>query len=117
MYQDYPSQENNALAQQLMNDFHSMKLPEETPPWKESLSGKCKHCEQLESSHSNMPKHPEGGSVNDYSHLCPHCGRRWWQFNSHHHLWKHITHPGEWDGIRRNQIMINGGFGIPGGDQ
>ena len=47
----------------------------------------CKNCENLRSSHDGAPAVPTGGSCNDSHHTCPHCGKRWWQFNKHFHLW------------------------------
>ena len=112
-YTEHPSKENDALAQQLMENYHTMTLPPEAVPWNDKPAH-CTHCEHLERNSERRPARPKDGDVNDLSHVCPHCQRRWWQFNEYFHFLKHVTNPAEWDTIRRQQIMINAGFGMPG---
>jgi hypothetical protein len=47
----------------------------------------CENCRRLRGSYDGAPAVPEGGSCNDSFHTCPRCGKRWWQFNTHFHLW------------------------------
>jgi hypothetical protein len=51
----------------------------------------CRNCRNLRNSHSKAPAIPEGGTCNDVHHICPNCGKRWWQFNTHLHLWQQMV--------------------------
>lgn len=119
MYEGHTTPENVALAERLMDDYHSMELPAEPIPWKEAseFQHRCHLCSHFASSTDRRPAHPENGNIFNLTHLCLRCGRRWWQYNSVYHLWQHVTDPVEWDTLRRQQIMLNGGFGLPGADQ
>lgn len=106
--------ETKSLAEQLIDDYR-MELPPEDIAWNAS-PGSCGLCEILEHSHQGKPGLPPGG-YDALSYVCTECGRRWWQFNTHFHLWKNVTDPGEWDGIRRWQIIKDAGYPLPGEGQ
>lgn len=57
----------------------------------------CANCQMLRRSHDKSPAFPMGGkSYNDRLHTCPLDGSKWWQFNTHFHLWKQVTCQQEW---------------------
>ena len=60
----------------------------------------CFNCKALRHSHDRKPAVPVDGSVTDLIHVCPFDGNRWWQYNTHWHLWKHVTSGSEWEHIR-----------------
>jgi hypothetical protein len=117
MYRAYVTDENVRLAERLSEDYNGMQLPPETPPWNGAVTAKCERCLPFRCGTDTRPARPEGGSVDDLTYICRHCSRRWWQFNSHYHFWKEVTELEEWNQIRRWQIMLNGGFGMPGDGQ
>ena len=50
----------------------------------------CKNCASLRNSYDRAPAVPIGGTCNTIHHTCPICGARWWQFNTHFHLWGQV---------------------------
>jgi hypothetical protein len=107
--------ENMTLADRLWEDL-TIVLPSESLPWA-TVFGECSRCGHLEHSYDRNPGVPFNGTVNDLIHLCLLCGRRWWQFNDYFHLWKHVTSEAEWDGLRRQAILKEAGYPLPGEDQ
>lgn len=63
----------------------------------------CKNCEALRSSYDGAPAVPHGGTCNMILHTCTNDGNRWWQYNSHFHLWKHVTAPTEWRSLEQQR--------------
>ena len=100
-----------SLAERLLEN-PDLELPSEVLPWQDEWPV-CKECSSLEHSHSKKPAVPNGGDCQDLIHLCISCGRRWWQFNNHFHLWKHVTSKAEWNILRRSAILAEAGFAIP----
>ncbi len=99
---------NMSLADKLLAN-PTMELPAEDVTWADEWPS-CNTCEPLEHSHRSKPGVPPGGNRYDLSYLCPVCGRRWWQYNDHFHLWKHVKNQHEWDSIRRTQIYKDAGL-------
>jgi len=97
-----------SLADKLVRNPR-IDLPPEEIPWTDQWPD-CSCLESLGKSHDRKPGIPEGGSCHDLSYVCLTCRRRWWQYNSYYHLWKHVTDPGEWNCIRRQQILHDGGY-------
>lgn len=60
----------------------------------------CSNCDALDHSFDQRPAVPLGGSCTDILHVCPVCGKRWWQFNTHFHLWKNVADDREWEALR-----------------
>lgn len=50
----------------------------------------CQNCKSLDCSFDEAPAIPSGGEINDTYHTCPICEARWWQFNTHFHLWAQV---------------------------
>lgn len=96
------------LAEQLQAN-PDMKLPPDAVPWATSWD-ECTVCEAFHNSCDTKPAVPHRGSCNDLVHLCTACGRRWWQYNDHYHLWKHVTSEQEWDAVRRQSILMKAGL-------
>lgn len=102
---------NLPLAEKLLRDPR-MELPPEDIAWLVAPPA-CSYCQSFEHSYDEKPAVPIGGSCHDFSYVCRHCGRRWWQFNDYYHLWKHVTNHAEWDSIRRQQILKDAGYEFP----
>ena len=66
----------------------------------------CDCTKILGDSHDKKPGVPTDGACNDLWHTCPYCGRNWWQFNRHFHLWKHVTDPAEWTAICSPRTLV-----------
>ena len=49
----------------------------------------CLSCEDAEHSFSAKPFVPPSGDVHEETFIC-HCGQRWWQYNTHFHLWSTV---------------------------
>ena len=60
----------------------------------------CDNCKNLRHSHDKKPAVPLGGSCNDVLHVCPNDGIRWWQSNSHFHLWQVVISDDEWQSLQ-----------------
>lgn len=60
----------------------------------------CENCDSLRDSNERRPAVPANGSCNDVLHTCPTDGNRWFQFNTHFHLWKQITSDREWSDLK-----------------
>jgi hypothetical protein len=103
--------EHVKLARKLCEEPR-MQLPPEEIPWDIAVE-ECPKCENFEHSNDRSPAVPPNGDVGDLTHICPHCHRRWWQFNDYYHLWKNVTDPDEWDAIRREDILKRAGFEPP----
>jgi hypothetical protein len=67
----------------------------------------CRNCLALSRSNDREVAVPDGGNCNNITHVCPHDGRRWWQSNTHFHIWQQVTDPLEWQVVRS--------WGEPGG--
>ncbi len=104
------SQKRDLLERLIQNPEEA--LPPEEIPWTDKWE-KCNTCEPLSKSYSEKPGVPKGGHINDFSHTCKDCGRRWWQSNDHYHLWQHVKNPIEWESIRRQQILKDAGLSYP----
>jgi hypothetical protein len=102
---------NMPLAEKLLRNPR-MELPPEDMAWVVAPAI-CSYCKPFEHSHDEKPAVPIGGSCHDFSYVCRYCGRRWWQYNDHYHLWKHVTNRDEWEEIRRQQILKDAGYGFP----
>jgi hypothetical protein len=61
-----------------------------------SCSPNCCNCANLRHSSSKGPAVPVNGNSYDRLHVCPYDGNRWWQANSHFHLWQQVTSDEEW---------------------
>ena len=57
----------------------------------------CQNCNNLRHSGSTHPAVPHGGSCNTVLYICPFYKRRWWQSNTHYHLWQQVTSDKEWE--------------------
>lgn len=68
----------------------------------------CDNCNKLRRSYDDAPAVPLGGTCNTVLHICPNDGRRWWQSNTHFHLWQQVTDDREWDGLHRQQSDMGG---------
>jgi hypothetical protein len=79
-----------------------------------NCSPDCENCKRLRHSYDGAPAVPTGGSCNDELHVCPNDGNRWWQTNSHFHLWKQVTHDREWEVLNRprERCSEESGFGL-----
>jgi hypothetical protein len=66
---------------------------------KTKCSSNCENCKSLRASYDGKPAVPLGGTCNDVNHVCPNDGNRWWQYNTHFHLWKQVTANSEWNVI------------------
>ncbi len=97
-----------SLAERLRTDF-LLDLPEENVPWRKSWPD-CPHCQQLALSNERKPACPQDGTIDDYTHVCSFCGRRWKQYILLYHIWRHVTDKAEWQAIRREQILKDAGF-------
>jgi hypothetical protein len=60
----------------------------------------CSNCEALEHSHDRKPAVPLRGSCNDILHECPLCKQKWWQINTHFHLWQRVKTDQEWESLK-----------------
>ncbi|OGF63738.1 hypothetical protein A2Z53_02155 [Candidatus Giovannonibacteria bacterium RIFCSPHIGHO2_02_42_15] len=65
----------------------------------------CANCNKIRHSHDGSPAVPLGGSCNTLLHICPNDGRKWWQMNTHFHLWQHVTSEREWQALRRERTQ------------
>ncbi len=74
---------------------------------KTPCSADCENCKALGHSHAQKPAMPLNGSCNNILHTCPNDNTRWWQFNTHFHLWKRVTSDGEWEGLRRDMRNLS----------
>jgi hypothetical protein len=59
----------------------------------------CQNCKNLRRSNDEKPAVPAGGSSIHVLHVCPYDGNRWWQSNTHFHLWQQVTRDSEWDSL------------------
>jgi hypothetical protein len=66
------------------------------------MATECANCEALEHSFDQKPAVPRGGSCNDILHECPLDGQRWWQFNTHFHLWRKVRDDREWECLQND---------------
>lgn len=66
-------------------------------------SPNCENCTALRRSCPTNPAVPTGGSCTDRLHVCPNDGVRWWQANTHFHLWQSVTDTAEWNHLRREK--------------
>lgn len=66
-----------------------------------SCSPLCSNCKNLRHSHGGKPAVPQGGMCYDILHICPNDGNKWWQANTHFHLWQQVTHEREWEILKR----------------
>jgi hypothetical protein len=57
----------------------------------------CGNCNALRESYDERPAVPKGGNCNTRLHVCPTDGRRWWQMNTHFHLWQQVTSDRDWE--------------------
>lgn len=96
------------LANKLMRGCQ-MQLPAEEVPWVTSWPD-CALCVELTNSGPKNHVCPHGGTVDDFTYVCPACGRRWKQFIVHAHLWRHVTDYLDWQALRRQQIIIDAGL-------
>ncbi len=73
----------------------------------------CANCQRLRQSASTAPAVPTGGTCNDHLHTCPNDGNRWWQSNTHFHLWQQVTSQHEWQVLQKPPRSEEeaGGFG------
>lgn len=78
-----------------------------------SCAPNCANCKSLSNSNDRAPAVPLRGSCNDVLHVCPNDGNRWWQMNTHFHLWQRVTSDREWQSLR-NPVRHHeeDGFGI-----
>lgn len=60
-------------------------------------SPNCLNCTALRHSYPEKIATPLGGSRDDVLHVCPGDGIRWWQSNSHFHIWQTVTSDKEWE--------------------
>lgn len=82
-----------------------------------NCSADCTNCKSLMYSHDRSPAVPVGGSCNDKLHRCPNDGNRWWQTNTHFHLWQAVTDNKEWEILQQETRSINhedSDFGVIG---
>jgi len=79
-----------------------------------SCSPACENCKSLRYSYDGKPAVPIRGSCNDILHTCPNDSNRWWQTNTHFHLWQQVTSEREWESLNRprQEYSEESGFGI-----
>ncbi len=70
---------------------------------KTSCNPNCWNCKALRESSTRSPAVPIRGTCNDTLHTCPFDGNRWWQSNSHFHMWHQVTSDSEWDALLNPQ--------------
>lgn len=63
----------------------------------------CENCNNLRDSSDRKPGVPLGGNCNTVLHVCPHDGRKWWQSNTHYHMWQQVTSEREWNSLQLTQ--------------
>lgn len=97
-------QTNLEYAKMLQVDF-LMELPPETIPWRNKWVIDCQICKLFAESNEQKPACPPNGSIDDFTFVCQHCGRRWMQHIEMYHIWRHVTDKAEWQAIRRQQIL------------
>lgn len=61
----------------------------------------CENCDRLDHSCDTKPAVPDGGTCNDILYVCP-CGQRWWQYNTHFHLWQRANTDRQWEGLKED---------------
>jgi hypothetical protein len=105
-------EDSMSLGDKLARDWH-MELPPEEIPWTEGKG----ECSCLKTLNGCRPRKQDASTANcnsdDLAYICTLCGRRWWQYNTHFHLWKHVTNPNEWDSVRRQHHFIKAGYEFP----
>lgn len=62
----------------------------------------CENCKNLKKSTLTCPAVPKNGTCNDILHICPECRNRWWQSNTHFHLWQRVTSDREWEALQED---------------
>ncbi len=67
-----------------------------------SDENKCSNCEALSKSNSTKPAVPMNGTCNDILHECPLDGQKWWQMNTHFHLWQKVKDDKQWEALRED---------------
>lgn len=61
----------------------------------------CSRCQSAQHSYSKRPFHPPSGSIHDNTFICNYCRQKWWQYNTHYHLWSTVDDNATFNNIRR----------------